>query len=103
MNNDIEKVIAERFFLPPLVVQGKAHKVDMAITDVGELGVMAQVVNLIGAINMPFIITLKRRVQTVGIDKKYDSGEANKTNENVPPGKGKFHRFLRLGPGSISF
>ena len=41
MNQDIEEVIAERIFLSPFIVQGKTQASDVAIMNIGWVGVMA--------------------------------------------------------------
>ena len=35
---------------------------------------------------MPFVIALERRVQSVGINEKDNSGDGNKNAESVKPG-----------------
>ena len=62
VNQDIEKVIAERILLSPLVVQRKTQAIDMAIADVRQAGVIIHIGYLWCSINMSFIIALEGSV-----------------------------------------
>ena len=86
MNQDIEEVIAERVLLPPFIVQRKTKTIDVAILYIGEVGKMAWSFYSRGILNMPFVIALERRVQSVGIDEKDNSSDGNQNAESVQPG-----------------
>ena len=86
MNQDIEEVIAERVLLPPFIVQRKTQAIDVAISDIGWVGKIARSFYSWGVLNMSFVIALERRVQSVGIDEKDNSGDGKQNAESVQPG-----------------
>ena len=86
MNQDIEEVIAERVLLPQFIVQGKTQARYVTVANIGGIGKMAWSFYSRGILNMSFVIALERRVQSVGINEKDNSGDGNENTESVKPG-----------------
>ncbi|MBL4664808.1 MAG: hypothetical protein JKY23_02465 [Nitrospinaceae bacterium] len=75
MNKKVEKVIAERVLLSPLIVQGKGEIVDMPIGDVIGAKIKCWIIYVRIQYYMPLIIALERGVESIGVDQKKDSRE----------------------------
>jgi hypothetical protein len=86
MNQDIEEVIAERVLLPPFIVQRKTQARYVTVANIGGIGKIAWSFYSRGILNMSFVIALERRVQSVGIDEKDNSGDGKQNAESVQPG-----------------
>ena len=86
MNQDIEEMVAERVLLPPFIVQRKTQARYVTVANIGGIGKIAWSFYSRRILNMSFVIALERRVQSVGIDEKDNSGDANQNAESVQPG-----------------